>query len=351
MKVCFLDLSTKLETIDDLKTRARGGMVTSLFKVSDYLSQQGIETWVVSDVRKGGITPSGTRWITDGSQIPSQVDFLITNRGTSDGFSEINAKHRILWTHDLPHAGFIPNPKTIRAYSATVFMSRYAERVWRDFYRDIGRSFFIPNGVDKSIFYPREKDLNYLMFASAPNRGLKRLPFIFDAIESRVKKPIYMRAFSNLKALHPNETRNEEQDGFALIYREVAESRVDLKDPVPQGELAEELGRAGLMILPTDYPEICSNIVLQALACGVPVVTTGNLGSACEWVKHDKNGKLTSWHPVDYMVYQVDLIRQAVNILEDEDLHRKLIINASNSDVMTWDQIGALWKRMLEKLL
>lgn len=325
-------------------------MVTSLFKVSDYLSQQGIKTWVVSDVRKGGITPSGTEWITDGSQIPPRVDFLIANRGTGNGYPEINARHRILWTHDLPHAGFIPNPKTIKAFSATVFMSRYAERVWRDFYRDIGKSFFIPNGVDKSVFYPREKDLNYLIYASAPNRGLKRLPFLFDAIESRVKKPIYMRAYSNLKTLHPNETRDEEEDGFSVVYNRVAESSVDLRNPVPQTLLGEEMGKAGLMVLPTDYPEICSNIVLQALACGVPVVTTGNLGSACEWVKHGKNGMLTSWHPVDYMVYQVDLIRQAVKVLEDESLHRKLIANAAKTKIHSWEEIGAQWKRMLEKL-
>ncbi len=325
-------------------------MVTSLFNVSDYLSQQGIETWVVSDVKRGGITPSGTEWITDGSEIPAQVDFLITNRGTGGGYPEINAKHRILWTHDLPHAGFIPNPKTIKAFSATVFMSRYAERVWRDFYRDIGKSFFIPNGVDKSIFYPREKDLNYLIYASAPNRGLKRLPFIFDAIESRVKRPIYMRAYSNLKTLHPNETRDEEEDGFSVVYREVSESSVDLRNPVPQTELGEELGKAGLMILPTDYPEICSNIVLQALACGVPVVTTGSIGSAGEWVKHGKSGMLTSWHPVDYMVFQVDMIRQAVKVLENESLHRKLIDNAAKTKVHSWEDIGAQWKRMLEKL-
>lgn len=322
-------------------------MVTSLFKVSDYLSQQGIDTWVVSDVRRGGITPSGTRWITDGSQIPQDLAVLVCNRGAGDGYAEISAKHRVLWTHDLPHAGFIPNPKTIRAFSATVFMSRYAERVWRAFYRDIGKSALIPNGVDKSIFYPREKELNYLVYASAPNRGLKRLPFIFDAIDSRVKKPLYMRAYSNLKVLHPNESG--EDDGFALVYKEVNESGVELKDPIPQTQLGEELGRAGLMLLPTDCPEICSNVVLQSLACGTPVVTTGMLGSAGEWVSK-KNGALTEWRPVDYMVYQVDFIRKAVQILEDEKLHRKLIRNAANTPIYSWDEVGAKWLKLFRSL-
>ena len=238
MRIIFVDRSTKLETVDDLQTRARGGMVTSLFKVSDYLSEQGYDVCVISDIQTEGQTRSGTRWFNGSTEIPLTCDFLVCNRGVGSGYSDIKARHRILWTHDLPHSGYIPEPKTIKAFSAVVFMSRYAERIWRDFYRDIGRSFLIPNGVDKFLFYPREKDLNYLIFASAPNRGLKRLPFIFDCIKSRANRPLKMRAYSNLKSLHPNET-NDGIDSFSETYREVSDSDVELMDPIPQEQLAE----------------------------------------------------------------------------------------------------------------
>lgn len=351
MRICFLDLSCRLETVHDLETNPRGGMVSSLFKVSDYLSSQGHDVCVVADIKTPATTKQGTRW--ENHRVDDEFDFLICNRGVGDGYPEIKAKHRILWTHDLPHAGFIQNPKTIKAFSAIVFMSKYAEKVWRDFYKDIGKSFLIPNGVDKSLFYPREKDFNYLIFASAPNRGLKRLPFIFDCIESRLKQHVYMRAYSNLKKLHPGEVdpeiRNEEEDGFSIIYNRVSESKVELKDPIPQKELAEEIGKAGLMILPTDYPEICSNIVLQSLASGTPIFTTGRLGSASEWITH-RNGRLTKWHPVDYMIYQVDLIRNAVEILENRKLHKRLMKECLKTKIFDWNEIGHKWETMLNRL-
>lgn len=345
MRICFIDRSTKLDTVNDLEIRARGGMVTSLFRVSDYLSNQGHDVYVLSDILWEGSTRSGTEWINEYSGM--SFDFLIMNRGIGSGYSDIKAKHRILWTHDLPHAGFIPEPKTIKAFSATVFMSQYSERIWRYYYKDIGKSFYIPNGVGKNVFYPRTKEPEYLIYASAPNRGLRRLPLIFDAIASRVKQPVKMVAFSNLEKLHPNEAGSD----LAETYSEVRESSVKLMDPIPQPQLADELGRAGLMILPTDYPEICSNIILQSLASGTPVITTGNLGSAGEWIKHGKNGMLTEWQPHDYMAYTLNMVRNAVTVLEDTNLHQKLIKNAANTKIHTWDEIGEKWERMLTRLM
>jgi hypothetical protein len=62
MRILFLDLSTKLKTIDDLKTRARGGMISSLFRVPDELTKLGHEVVVLSDIEKDGVTEAGTVW-------------------------------------------------------------------------------------------------------------------------------------------------------------------------------------------------------------------------------------------------------------------------------------------------
>src|SRR3990167_10438182 len=148
-------------------------MVSSLFKISDYLSSVGHQVFVLSDIQSAGKTRAGMIWT---HEYYGQYDYLICNRGTHDGYPDIKARRRILWTHDLPHNGFIPEPKTIKAFAATVFMSQYAERIWRAFYPTIGRSFMIPNGVDKTLFFPRPKLPGFLIFASAPNRGLKKLP-------------------------------------------------------------------------------------------------------------------------------------------------------------------------------
>lgn len=347
MRIAFVDLSTKLETIYDLESRARGGMVTSLFRVSDYLARFA-EVTVISDIQEPGVTAAGVKWATEPE---SPYDFLITNRGTGSGYEYITAKRRVLWTHDLPHLGFIPEPRTIKAYSATVFMSCYAERIWRAMYRDIGRSFYISNGVDKQIFYPRDKDRNLILFGSAPNRGLNKLPFIFDCIKTRLDRPVRMIAYSNMAILHPNETITS-KDAWRELYETydaVQESSVELRDPVPQDEWAEELGKAGLLVMPTEYPEICCNVVLQALASGTPVITTGKVGSVPEWINKN-NGRLTEWLPHDYMIYAMDFVRQSVEVLEDEGLHCKLMRGASKTKVYDWTEIGAQWLKMLKQI-
>jgi len=341
MRLLFVDRSTKLTTVTDLETKARGGMVASLFKVTDYLSSRGHEVEVLSDIQEPGVTLAGTWWRNEAS---GSYDCMVTNRGTGSGYSDIEARTRILWTHDLPHSGFIPDPKTIKAFACTVFMSRYAERVWRALYKDIGKSVLIPNGVDKSVFYPREKDLSYLIYASAPNRGLDKLPLIFDAIQARTGGK-RMRAYSNLAALHPGEVGQ----GDAFDYKTVQESAVELLDPVPQAELAEQLGRAGLMVLPSGYPEICSNIVLQALASGTPVITTGNLGATPEWVKHGKNGMLTEYQPHDYMIHTVEMVRNSIGVLEDSCLHKRLIAGARKTRIQTWEEVGRQWERTVSR--
>lgn len=319
-------------------------MVASLFHVSDYLASQGHDVTVLSDIECTGVTKAKAKWL---HEAWGEYDCLISNRGVGGGIPEIKAKSRILWTHDLPHSGFIPDPRVMGAFNCTVFMSRYAEAVWRLFYKDIGRSVFIPNGVDKSIFYPRQKFLKTMIFASAPNRGLDKLPLILDSVRSRMGKDGWkyvLKAYSNLSKLHPNEG----DDTFD--YKTVEESDVELCDPLPQAEFANKLGQAGLMILPTGYPEICSNSVLQALASGTPVITTGNLGATGEWVKHRKNGMLTTFLPEDYMVHLVEMVRNTVRVLEDEKLHRKLIQSAQRTKVLTWSEIGRKWEKLLVKI-
>jgi glycosyltransferase involved in cell wall biosynthesis len=342
MRALFIDMSTKLLTINDLTTRARGGMVSSLFAVSDGLAQLGHEVAVLSDIAESGITQAGVQWITEYDD--SKYDVLVCNRGIGQGFPGIRAKHRILWTHDLPHNGFIQNPQNIKAFSATVFMSGYAERVWRTFYPTIGKSVTIPNGVNKQVFYPRPKDADYLLYISNPDRGLNRLPLIFEATQTKLNRPITMRAYSNSKLLHPNE--HDSHDG--LDYKRCEEVGIKVLDPIPQSQLAEELGRAGAMVLPTNYPEICSNAILQSLASGTPIFTTGGLGSAPEWIRHGKNGMLTEFMPHDYMVYQLEMVRNLTTVLSNPRVHRKLMNKAAQTKgIYTWDQIVQQWHRML----
>ena len=320
-------------------------MVTSLFKISDQLVSHGFRVHVLSDIEAGGITNAGVAWI---DEPEGQYDVLIANRGVGSGYESIDAKHRVLWTHDLPHSGFIPDPRTIRAFELTVFMSKYAERIWRGFYNTIGRSTIIPNAVDERIFHFDEKlkDPDYLIYASAPNRGLNKTPFIFDAIQAALpQRSLRMNAYSSMSVLHPGEA------DYDIDWKKFDESDVNLIEPLPQRMFAEQLRQAGLMILPSNYPEICSNVVLQALACGVPIVTTGNLGSINEWVRHRRTGMLSNWTPADYMIFWLNIIRDATEVLSETKKHRAMMRRASKVKMMNWSEAGNRWVKALRKLL
>jgi glycosyltransferase involved in cell wall biosynthesis len=343
MRILFVDRSTKLETIHDLTTKARGGMVTSLFKVSDYLAWAGHDVTVLSDIECDGVTAFGTKWL---HEIWGRYDVLVANRGIGDGYPQIDAKARILWTHDLPHSGFIPDPKNIRAFDCTVFMSRYAEAVWRTFYRDIGKSVYIPNGVTRQLFKPGEKDPNLFVYASAPNRGLSKLPFLLDCVRARTSDDVRFEAYSNFAKLHPGEL-GEGDDPYD--YQPIEESSVVRKDPLPQREFAQVLSRASGLLMPSAYAEICSNLILQALSAGTPVFTTGGTGSAPEWVRHRKNGMLTEFQPMDYMVYTVEMVRNLSEYVLRPRLQRKLQRGAARTKIHSWKEIGSQWESLMTR--
>jgi glycosyltransferase involved in cell wall biosynthesis len=354
VKVLFFDNSTGLKTIDDLEHRARGGMISSLFRLSDELQRRGVKCWVYSGVKTGGLK-NGVWWFhKDEDPAQFHFDIIVFNRTTHDGQPHIRAKHRVLWTHDLPHHGFIPKQSIVKAFSKIVFMSHYAERVWRAFYPLIGKSVIIPNGVDRDVFYPRKKDLDYMIYGSAPNRGLHHLPLFYDAVKYRTRGSVYLRAYSHLESLHPQEKADEDRfwaEDFNETYKGLDDSDVDLRKPLQQKEYAGQLGRASLMVLPTTYPEICSNSILQALASGVPIVTTGNIGSAAEWIKSGWNGYMTDFHPYDYMIFQVQMVRGAVKILNHPTIHNRMIKNAAKTPrIYDWVEIARKWHKMFKRL-
>jgi glycosyltransferase involved in cell wall biosynthesis len=352
MKVLFIDFNTHIESLDEMVQKGRGGMTNSLFKVPDYLSSHGVDVYVASDIKKGGKTSYGTVWLSsdDENEVYHHTwDAMVTNRGIGRGYLSVTAKNRILWTHDLPHSGFAEEPDLLKLFSRTVFMSNYAEKVWRTFFKDIRESVLIPNGVDKSLFYPRQKDLNYIIYFSHPIRGIRRLPLLITGIIEYLQRPIVCKTFSSH---YTNENATEDHmDHYVEEIIEDGDNPIEYHDAIPINEIAEEVGKAGLFVLPTGYPEICSNAILQSLASGTPIVTTGNLGSAPEWIVDGYNGHLTTFTPADYMVHSIEMARGIVHIMEDEERHMNFIRNAAETkNILSWEEVGALWFKMLNQL-
>ncbi len=339
-RVLFLDLSTGLGTLEGYG-RAVGGRVGSLRRVSDYLAWCGWDVEVYADCAPGE-TDAGVAWV----ELPEgRYDVLVLNRGVGQGYADIDARARVLWTHDLPHPGFLIDSRYAGMLAGVVYMSCYGRAVWRTAWPGLPRGALIPNGVDIELFRPRRKDSDLLVYASAPNRGLSRLPLIVDAVRERVSSTLRLEAYSNRAKLHPSEG----VDDYAPVYETVREGGVDLRDPIPQDGLADVLGRAAAMVLPTEYPEICSNVVLQSLASGTPVVTTGGLGFVPEWVKHRRTGWLTRWSPRDYMTHTMEMVRGLEWLLSNPTRLARAQRRAARTPVWTWEQVGEAWRRYLNR--
>lgn len=334
MRVVFHDNSDNGVHAQEDLGKPMGGRVTCLKEVSKELAKLGAEV----DLLMPGIpTPFESDGVTWTSRAQGEYDAFVHVRGLPGQFPPVKTRKRYLWTRDLPHAGFGPDPRLFDEVDGVVFLSQYAERIWRTYFRNIGASTIIPNGVS-DLFRPLVKESGLVIHAAHPIRGLRYLPEIWPTVKT-LHPEARLVAFSDA-ALHPGEAQDPEYLRAADACREV---EIEVMQPVPPAEFAGWLGKAEFNLMPSNYPEICSNTILQSLRCGTPVVTTGELGSAPEWVTTWKNGVLTETRPEDYMVYRLELARIAHALLAEPEVLRRLQQRAASTPVWTWKEVAEKW--------
>jgi teichuronic acid biosynthesis glycosyltransferase TuaC len=108
-------------------------------------------------------------------------------------------------------------------------------------------------------------------------------------------------------------------------------SRVTFAGNVQSAEVARWLHAADLFALATER-EGCCNAVLEALACGVPVVTTP-AGDNAHFVRQGVNGLL---FPIDDVGALEAALRQALSTSWDfDDISRRLL-----AQVGSWDHVA-----------
>lgn len=156
---------------------------------------------------------------------------------------------------------------------------------------DRGRLVTIYNGVDTTAFHPgladdfrvevRQKagippDTPVLLYVGSgfARKGVSRLLYAAARMERRDAYLIIVGADRKLNAMR------------GLAERLGLAGRVLFTGPLK--EVRPWYGAADGFVLPTLY-DPCPNAVLEALACGLPVVTTTTCG-AKEWVRDGKNG-------------------------------------------------------------
>ncbi len=344
-KLLFVDLTDNHNphTVNDKPT---GGTLTSLTKVPEELVKLGYEVYVSSKYNKEE-TVNGVHYVAAGSSVP-KWDVTIFNRNVLPfefvTYCKNNGSKIIWWLHDIVDPQYLPDG-TFQLADKIVALSNYCKNTFSDFY-DIDKSKFvvISNGIDPEIFNPgvyEERNPHLFIMASALIKGYAPAQTTLESLRKH-DVDVDFRVYSSQK-LHGFEN-TESQQKFLDTMKAL---RAHVYYPVSPTVLASVMKKAWAILMPNSYPEICSNLLLQARACGLPVITS-DIGANAEFL--DKGGLLTTqWKPHDIHSWVVEFARQTCRVQQDKELHNRLSKEAPLG-IPTWREVGNDWHEAIQAL-
>lgn len=344
MRVLFSD-ATDNHSPKEVATRPTGGILTSLTLIPKYLASRGHDVYVFSEYGKDEVI-DGVKYVAPNSQIP-KWDVAVFNRNVLPNdfvsYSKSIGARNIWWLHDIVQLTYLPDA-TYQTVDKIIALSEYCKTTYSDFYKIPEEKFVvIPNGVDSTLFYPgnyEERDRNLWIMASAPVKGTLPIPNLYDNLK-RYAPGLDFRIYSNQSLHHrPNLPEHES------FLKHMALKGARIQAPIPPKLLGEMFRKAWALVLPNSYPEICSNLLLQAQASGCPVLTS-DIGANPEFVQNGETGFMTTkFKPHDLHAWVTEYTRLGLRTLLDTETHRK-ISEASPKSVQTWEQIGARWEQLI----
>lgn len=347
-KILFVDQTAGHDPAR-LYDKPTGGTLTSLTKIPEYLAKQGHEVYVCSkyEPKNGQETINGVTYILKCGEIP-KWDITVFNRNALPmnfvQYCKQQGSKVIWWLHDIVDTRYLPDNAFILV-DKIVALSNYCVETYSDFY-EIPKDKFtvIPNGIDSEVYYPGDyssRNPHLFISASAPIKGYTAFPVTFDNLK-RHDPDLDFRFYSSQK-LHGLDNSNSQDEFLKLM----AAHGAHVYAPVGQKVLAHLMRKAWALLMPNTYPEICSNLLLQARACGLPVVAS-HIGANGEFL--EKGGLLTSkWVPHDIHSWTIEYARLTCELQQNADLHKKLSLEAP-LNVKTWGQIGHDWDELIQTL-
>lgn len=224
---------------------------------------------------------------------------------------------------------------SMRRASVVVVPSGFLQQVFSKFGLETR---IVPNIVDLDKFHP------------APNP-----PTGTHIVIARNLEPLYdigtgLRAMALLLDRHPEARMSiagsgPERERLEHLTRELGISaQVRFTGRLDSAEMAE-LYRSATLSLNTALVDNMPNSVLEALACGVPVVST-NVGGVPFLVEHETTALLVEAGDAAAMAEAM------TRLIEDHALRHNLIRNGlAHVQRFTWERVGRLWMQTYEGAL
>ena len=170
----------------------------------------------------------------------------------------------------------------------------------------------IYNGIDINEFFPdyAKKDKNKFTVICVsrvtPRKGIR---FLVQAVEKLSKK------YDNLRLIVVGD--GNERDSLENLVQEVGlKEKIAFTGPIPHENVGEYYNKSDIFALPS-FNEGMSNTMLEALACGLPLIAT-NTGGAEELVKDGVNGFIVKMSDAE------DLAEKIEKFLINKELEEKM---------------------------
>jgi len=181
------------------------------------------------------------------------------------------------------------------------------------------------------------------VYSSTPFRGLDILaelwPYIYNGCKERGVEPI-LKVFSSMSLYQQSD------DNFRNLYNKLKSlPNVDLVGAIPQKKLYEELHKARTMLYSNNFEEAGCMAVLEALACGVEVITT-DLGALAEQVKNGVNGYTIKGNAYSEE-YQKQFIELGIKSLHSNDCG--ISITENHDLIFSWKDQARLMRETIIK--
>ena len=149
---------------------------------------------------------------------------------------------------------------------------------------------FVDRGISKNKIFINRYGVNLELFHPPTKRPSDRRPRIIFVGGVGIRKgvPWLIEAFKSLSSKAELHLIGPISPDYEPILRVTIGKNIHVRGALPSNQLAAEYGRGDIFCLPS-LEEGYGMVVLQAMACGLPVVTTHVVGAA-DLLEHGYNG-------------------------------------------------------------
>jgi glycosyltransferase involved in cell wall biosynthesis len=182
--------------------------------------------------------------------------------------------------------------------------------------------------------------------------GIDLAAFPYRPADRPVRRLLYAGRIKPTKGVHTGIAAMENLDpsltltvagpvddaGYLRRLRADAGDRIDFRDPVPREEMCALYAEHDVLVFPSEWDEPFSRLVLEAMACGLPVVTTLRGGTAD--VAEDGENAIV------FPAGDAAALAAGVTRLAGDDALRRAIVDRARADV----EGGYTLERMVDRI-